>query len=1301
MPHVCRRRCAGRPWPTSARAIPARLIVIAVSTFLMAIISDGASAADDLPEGGAVEQRQHGDNVHVEILGATDAPRNQPYRGSLRLTNRTDTPVPAQIELSLQRDGRLYSVPLPEAVHGSDHALAARSWTVASGETIAENTLTDGLDYTSAETAYKTDYWQSADQHLELGSVREVRAMGWRSGDANWIRNVDVSASLDGEAFAPVPELQNVDMYKKWGTQRFPAFRPFRAKVIKLHYHYGGQKTNIMRMPSALHVWDGVADEQIGLPQAGSELQRLRLLREVPVGVPATVDFEFKPKLPTGQYLIAAKVDAGGYTHLATGHILVEPAELERTGEGSRFGLNAAHAPLAKEHRKLGIGWVRFENFKWPMVSPAPHQFAFDGSVQPWSVDIDQITKDYRDAGLHVLPMMFLTPRWASGADDTVPQNVRLSQPPKLFADFAEFAFQSVSRYGIRRVDPSKLLTADRLTGLGRIKYFELGNEPNLNPLRDSDRPPTWGAWAGTMRQWWEMWRLGVEAVKRADPEAVVSSPGLAGMTSEIVDQMRVHKYDDGKCPLDFVDVINVHFYSGRTPPEIATVDANNAQGYEVPFPEHLKRLVEWRDRHKPGTPIWMSETGYDTAGPIGTNQWTQAARLPRVVALCLAGGLDKVFVYRESGSTASQHAASGVLRNDFSRRPSWYTYATLIRQLHRAEAGRRLLHENEAVWLQTWRRDGRTMLMAYCITGTANLGIELGKATVTDAFGGATKVDSTRDLQLSEFPLYLSDFSGEEALRPFVEEAQRHDEARRQRRLADARRTVYLFNFGDPDEPVGTNIGRMRYYQPVPASRLYDAASGFGFVGEPATKNDFRHWMRPDVSRHAVKFDKDQVFRCDVEPGSYELRIEVQPWRPSGDLILEGAVGGPKALTFSKGGGETIRRGITVEGNSLELKGTYQHLLRWMVLEKVPSTLELWDASRPVPRSADLATLEGVEFHVIKRREPEVDGYNWLHGVALAWHKGRLFASFGHNQGSENTASEVANCLVSDDGGRTWGSLQTIDRGDKPGLAVSHGVFLSHGGTLWAMHGAFYGRLENVHTRAYLFDPQSGAWQPKGMIVGEGFWPMQGPQRMGDGNFIMAGIRVAGGFGGTDDPAAVAISHGTDLTRWRLVVLPKPPKMASWGESAVIIDGRRLLNIARYRNPIALAATSRDYGRTWSTIGASNLPMAASKPYAGVLSTGQRYLICTTTSDAGNRRAPLTIAVGRPGENRFCKVYRIRDAVHEGPGESGSGCSLAYPYAVERHGRLYVAYSNDGGRGVNRNSAEMAVIPVESLRAK
>jgi len=376
------------------------------------------------------------------------------------------------------------------------------------------------------------------------------------------------------------------------------------------------------------------------------------------------------------------------------------------------------------------------------------------------------------------------------------------------------------------------------------------------------------------------------------------------------------------------------------------------------------------------------------------------------------------------------------------------------------------------------------------------------------------------------------------------------------------------------------------------------------------------------------------------------------------------------------------------------------------MLLATTPLTADeakfvLWDPQRPVPKAAGLAKLEGVEFHVIQPRRPNLDGYNWLHGVAIVRHEDALYASFGHNQGSENTASEVANGRASRDGGRTWAPLFAIDDGPEENLAVSHGVLLSHQGRLWAFHGSFYGSMQRVHTRAYMLDPQSGKWTAKGIVAQDGFWPMQEPVKMGDGNWIMAGIAVEGGYGGPNDPAAVAISHGDDLTRWDVVPVPKPKNLEMWGESTVLVDGREVLLISRYHRPVALASTSSDCGRTWTTIRESNLPMAASKPYAGVLSTGQRYLVATTTADSGNNRRPLTIAVTRPGERVFRKIYRIRDAENDGPGESGPKIRLSYPYAAEYDGRLYVVYSNDGGRGGNRNSAEMAVIPVEKLAAE
>ena len=363
-------------------------------------------------------------------------------------------------------------------------------------------------------------------------------------------------------------------------------------------------------------------------------------------------------------------------------------------------------------------------------------------------------------------------------------------------------------------------------------------------------------------------------------------------------------------------------------------------------------------------------------------------------------------------------------------------------------------------------------------------------------------------------------------------------------------------------------------------------------------------------------------------------------------------------------------------------------------------SLTALWNPDIPMPATAGLQDVPDVRFHVIKAHEPERDGgYGFLHGVALVWHKRRLYASWGNNKRVENTSGEEARGSVSTDGGRTWGEVFTIDAaGGSPGLAVSHGSFLSHRGRLWAFLGAFYGNRERVHTRAYVLDERSHRWEYRGVAVQDGFWPMQAPLPLPGGNWIMAGFQVGNG-----EPASVAISRGDDFAHWDHIVIPRASEVKKmWGESTVIVQDRRVLDIARYGDEArALVSTSDDGGRHWTPMAPSNMPMATSKPYAGTLSTGQRYLIGTTTTDSGKRRSPLTIAVSRPGGPYFSRVFRIRSAEHSAARvESHPRAALSYPYAVEHDQHLYVGYSNNAGRpGMNINSAELAVIPMAALQ--
>jgi hypothetical protein len=370
----------------------------------------------------------------------------------------------------------------------------------------------------------------------------------------------------------------------------------------------------------------------------------------------------------------------------------------------------------------------------------------------------------------------------------------------------------------------------------------------------------------------------------------------------------------------------------------------------------------------------------------------------------------------------------------------------------------------------------------------------------------------------------------------------------------------------------------------------------------------------------------------------------------------------------------------------------------------------KLWTGDT-IPGTSAIAQLKHVQFRTVKRFEPDKDGYRFLHGIAIARYHDTWVAAFGHNRGGENTGGEEANSRFSKNG-KNWGPLIPVGSpGKADSFAVSHGVLLNYRDILWSFNASFHGIMQDLHTKAYTWNEKTQVWEYKGIAAGEGFWPLQEPVQMDNGEWIMAGASVEKGA-----IPAVAICNENDFLYWRVIKVPL--SVTVWGESTVLVDGPNILLISRsgtatpkqsgYGYPLAWVSLSKDYGHTWSELQPANLPMADSKPYTGVLSTGQRYLIASISADGGSRRSPLTIALSKPGEHTFSKLYVIRQAVHRNKKtESNPGASLAYPYAIEYKKHLYVVYSNSGGRSGkdrslwNNNSAELAIIPVRQLEVK
>ncbi len=602
--------------------------------------------------------------------------------------------------------------------------------------------------------------------------------------------------------------------------------------------------------------------------------------------------------LPTGAYRIDATARAGGETNRIRRHAFVMPAPMRAVSPGSRFGLNVSEPTLVTPNRRLGVGWVRFENMKWPMASSEPGAFRFDGTVGPWHVNHDAIFGAYAAAGVSILPFLFQTPEHATTAPSEVRKN-RLQHPPKEPAQFAEFCFQTAARYGATRHPREALKTPDGKSGLGWMPAFEIWNEPNLDS-------PDWGAWVGPLPAYLDLFRTAAEAVKRADPKARVTHGGFAGMDLETVDSLRSHVYADGKRPLDFTDALNVHYYSGRTPPERATVDPNVVRsgastGGTRTYEDDLVRLADWRDEWRPGLPIWLTETGYDTAGPYGISEELQAARLPRVVLLALGHGIDRVMVYRESGSTPGQHAASGLVRNDGSPKPAWFSYATLIRELDGATGGIRLPWPDSNVRLFAWTRGGAPLLVAWTVEGAAHATLALGRCSVTDAFGHREEKDLTGGVPLTIFPVYIGGIGESKPVAALVEEARRAEATRRQARGKLAHVNACLFDFGSTHHIGVMDLGRTRVFTPVLSQDVFDDTRGWGFHPRAAGQQTDRPWIRDILDRDGCRLSKGLQFRFRASPGRHRLRIGIDPVVEKVIVTVTGPTGGERTFEVTK----------------------------------------------------------------------------------------------------------------------------------------------------------------------------------------------------------------------------------------------------------------------------------------------------------------------------------------------------------------------------------------------------------------
>ena len=364
-----------------------------------------------------------------------------------------------------------------------------------------------------------------------------------------------------------------------------------------------------------------------------------------------------------------------------------------------------------------------------------------------------------------------------------------------------------------------------------------------------------------------------------------------------------------------------------------------------------------------------------------------------------------------------------------------------------------------------------------------------------------------------------------------------------------------------------------------------------------------------------------------------------------------------------------------------------------------------------------------GIE-HVLVHRAVKGE-YQWLHGPQIIAHRGVLFTNWANSLVNENSSSEAQRGSRSKDGGRTWSDVEVIAPNLPGRWRRSHGAFWIRDDALYALNGRFgnvshedfaervlpYEQaiirggdvFENLQTEAWLLDEQTDKWKYKG-IIADRIWPYHEPRRLSDGSWFVAGM-------GPGHDNGVAKSRDNDrIDRWRVQKIPVEEGILC-SEATSWVDGSKEIQVL-LRNDTPeekggvrriMISHSTDHGETWSIARPTNFPDARSKAHAGVLSTGQRYLVNNSSravEKVGPRarvtgvRWPLTIAVGAPGERTLRKMWLVRDGKTVQPRLEGKGKreGWQYPGVWDHEGNVYVIYS------VGKEDCEVAILPLESL---
>jgi hypothetical protein len=194
---------------------------------------------------------------------------------------------------------------------------------------------------------------------------------------------------------------------------------------------------------------------------------------------------------------------------------------------------------------EMGFDWVK-QNFAWREIEGI-EKGEFDW-YRP-----DRIVDKAERADLNLVIRLDRQPFWSEPEDNLWHEN----QPPGNYQDFGDFCGAVAGRYK------------------GRIAAYQVWNEPNL--ARE------WGSKPPNAAEYTQMLKLAYQAIKKADPNALVISAGMAPTTElsqrAVPDTQFIQSmYDAGAKP--YFDLLGAHGAGYKAPPEMDPGQVANDPNY-------------------------------------------------------------------------------------------------------------------------------------------------------------------------------------------------------------------------------------------------------------------------------------------------------------------------------------------------------------------------------------------------------------------------------------------------------------------------------------------------------------------------------------------------------------------------------------------------------------------------------------------------------------------------------------------------------------------------------------------------